>query len=52
VRVYDTSGPWGDPALRTDVREGLPSLRRHWILARGDVQEYAVVICNRLTMAI
>jgi phosphomethylpyrimidine synthase len=40
VRVYDTSGPWGDPTIKTDVREGLPSLRRHWILARGDVEEY------------
>jgi phosphomethylpyrimidine synthase len=41
VRVYDTSGPWGDPSSGADVREGLPSLRRHWILARGDVEEYA-----------
>jgi phosphomethylpyrimidine synthase len=40
VRVYDTSGPWGDPAVRADVREGLPSLRRHWILERDDVEEY------------
>src|SRR5882672_6584610 len=40
VRVYDTSGPWGDPSSNGDVREGLPSLRRHWILARGDVEEY------------
>ncbi len=40
VRVYDTSGPWGDPGIRADVREGLPSLRRHWILSRGDVEEY------------
>jgi phosphomethylpyrimidine synthase len=40
VRVYDTSGPWGDPSLRGDVRDGLPSLRRHWILSRGDVEEY------------
>ena len=40
VRVYDTSGPWGDPSVRADVREGLPSLRRHWILERGDVEEY------------
>ncbi len=40
VRVYDTSGPWGDPAVGADVREGLPSLRRHWILSRGDVEEY------------
>ena len=28
VRVYDTSGPYGDPSLLTDVREGLPQLRR------------------------
>jgi phosphomethylpyrimidine synthase len=40
VRVYDTSGPWGDPAVHAEVREGLPSLRRHWILERGDVEEY------------
>jgi len=40
VRVYDTSGPWGDPAVSSDVREGLPSLRRHWILERDDVEEY------------
>jgi phosphomethylpyrimidine synthase len=40
VRVYDTSGPWGDPSLSCDVTEGLPALRREWILARGDVEEY------------
>src|SRR5207237_2230151 len=40
VRVYDTSGPYGDPSLRTDVREGLTELRREWILSRGDVEEY------------
>jgi phosphomethylpyrimidine synthase len=40
VRVYDASGPWGDPAFKGDVRDGLPALRRHWIIARGDVEEY------------
>ncbi|HYX28800.1 MAG TPA: phosphomethylpyrimidine synthase ThiC [Pyrinomonadaceae bacterium] len=40
VRVYDTSGPYGDPALRPEVREGLPQLRREWIINRGDVEEY------------
>ena len=40
VRVYDTSGAWGDPFQQCDVREGLPTLRRHWILGRGDVEEY------------
>ena len=40
VRVYDTSGPWGDPAAVCDVAEGLPALRRDWIVGRGDVEEY------------
>jgi phosphomethylpyrimidine synthase len=40
VRVYDTSGPWGDPAVVFDVAEGLPALRRDWIVGRGDVEEY------------
>ncbi len=40
VRVYDTSGPWGDNDFRGDVERGLPALRREWILARGDVAEY------------
>ena len=40
VRVYDTSGPWGDPDSQCNVREGLPQTRREWILARGDVEEY------------
>jgi phosphomethylpyrimidine synthase len=40
VRVYDTSGVWTDPQVKCDVREGLPTLRREWILARGDVEEY------------
>ncbi|MDM7921109.1 MAG: phosphomethylpyrimidine synthase ThiC, partial [Pyrinomonadaceae bacterium] len=40
VRVYDTSGVWTDPETKCDVREGLPALRREWIVARGDVEEY------------
>ena len=40
VRVYDTSGVWDDPAVRADVREGLPALRKDWIMGRGDVEEY------------
>ena len=34
LRVYDTSGPQG-----CDVRDGLPALRRDWILERGDLEE-------------
>src|SRR5207253_5483151 len=40
VRVYDTSGPWGDPASDCDVRDGLPARRRDWIISRDDVEEY------------
>jgi phosphomethylpyrimidine synthase len=40
VRVYDCSGPWGDPDFKGDVTQGLPPLRRDWILKRGDVEEY------------
>src|SRR5438105_10341683 len=34
LRLYDTSGPGGPPA------QGLPSMRRPWILERGDVEPY------------
>jgi phosphomethylpyrimidine synthase len=40
VRVYDTSGPWSDPSMMLDPVRGLPLLRREWILARGDVEQY------------
>src|SRR3954471_16871138 len=39
VRVYDTSGPWGDADFKGDVEKGLPPLRRDWIRARADVEE-------------
>ena len=41
VRVYDCAGPWGDPEFTGTVEQGLPALRREWILQRGDVEEYA-----------
>ena len=40
VRVYDTSGPWGDPDLQCESAKGLTGLRREWILARGDVEAH------------
>jgi len=40
VRVYDCSGPWGDPDFVGSVEEGLPALRSEWIRARGDVEEF------------
>ncbi|UPW83481.1 phosphomethylpyrimidine synthase ThiC [Lysinibacillus sp. Ag94] len=40
VRVYDTSGPYTDPAYKVDITKGLPALRSAWIKERGDVEEY------------
>ncbi len=38
VRVYDTSGPYTDPDMPIDVREGLHRLREQWILDRDDTE--------------
>jgi phosphomethylpyrimidine synthase len=40
LRVYDTSGPWGDSDFHGDVTQGLPRLRAKWIRERGDVEAY------------
>ena len=39
LMVYDTSGPYTDPNVETDIRKGLGPLRLAWIKARGDVEE-------------
>ncbi|HKU86479.1 MAG TPA: phosphomethylpyrimidine synthase ThiC [Casimicrobiaceae bacterium] len=36
LAVYDTSGPYTDPAARIDIRQGLPGLRTAWIDERAD----------------
>ena len=38
VRVYDSSGPYTDPTVTTDIAAGLPPVRATWIAARGDVE--------------
>jgi len=38
IPVYDTSGPYGDPAATLDVHAGLKKLRAEWILARNDTE--------------
>ncbi|WP_026853335.1 phosphomethylpyrimidine synthase ThiC [Geothrix fermentans] len=38
VVLYDTSGPYTDPAVTIDVAKGLHPLRQDWILGRGDVE--------------
>ena len=40
VSVYDTSGPYTDPAAVIDVRLGLPGVRGDWIARRGDTERY------------
>ncbi len=40
LRVYDTSGPYTDPAVKIDIREGLKPIRAEWIEARGDTETY------------
>jgi phosphomethylpyrimidine synthase len=39
VVVYDTSGPYTDPDVSIDIRNGLPALRASWIMERGDVEQ-------------
>ena len=39
LKIYDCSGPWGDPSFQGEVARGLPPLRQAWIQKRGDVQE-------------
>jgi len=41
VVLYDTSGPYTDPAQRIDIMAGLPELRAQWIRERRDVEEVA-----------
>ena len=39
LRVYDTSGAYTDPAVRCDLRAGLPKLRERWLAERADSAE-------------
>ncbi|MSQ00137.1 MAG: phosphomethylpyrimidine synthase ThiC [Methylotenera sp.] len=39
VMVYDTSGPYTDPAISIDIRNGLPALRAKWIEERNDTEQ-------------
>ena len=38
VTVYDCSGAYSDPAVRIDIRSGLPALRQNWIEERNDTE--------------
>ncbi len=39
VMVYDTSGPYTDPNVTIDIRNGLPALRADWIEERNDTEQ-------------
>lgn len=39
IFVYDTSGPYSDPAARIDIQSGLAPLRAAWIAERGDCEQ-------------
>ena len=39
VTVYDTSGPYTDPAFTIDLKKGLPRLREAWVRERGDTEQ-------------
>lgn len=36
ILVYDTSGPYTDPDVTINIRNGLPLMRKDWILKRKD----------------
>jgi phosphomethylpyrimidine synthase len=40
VFLYDTSGPYSDPAAPIDVQRGLAEARAAWIADRGDTEGY------------
>jgi phosphomethylpyrimidine synthase len=41
IFVYDTSGPYTDPAASIDIRQGLTALRTRWIEERNDTETLA-----------
>lgn len=43
LTVYDTSGPYTDPAIEIDVQKGLPKIRENWIKERNDTMELEAI---------
>ena len=43
VTVYDTSGPFTDPSIHIDLREGLPRIREQWVIDRADTEQLSAV---------
>ncbi|VAX02199.1 Phosphomethylpyrimidine synthase ThiC [hydrothermal vent metagenome] len=38
LTVYDTSGPYSDPNIDIDIRQGLGDVRSNWIIERQDTE--------------
>jgi phosphomethylpyrimidine synthase len=38
ITIYDTSGPYTDPAVKIDLLKGLNPLRENWIAERADTE--------------
>jgi len=38
IYVYDCSGPYTDPAVKSDIRSGVAAMREGWIAERGDTE--------------
>jgi len=39
ILLYDTSGPYTDPAQSIDIRKGLAEIRKSWIAKRDDTEQ-------------
>jgi phosphomethylpyrimidine synthase len=52
ITVYDSSGPYTDPAADIDIARGLPRLRAPWIEARGDVEQRGRAVRARAGLAV
>jgi phosphomethylpyrimidine synthase len=46
--VYDTSGPYSDPSVTIDIRQGLDRPRAAWVDARGDTESYRSTLVEAL----
>ena len=49
VRLYDTSGAYGDENITTDLKKGLPRLREKFLKERNDIQrldEFSSIYSN------
>ena len=46
--VYDTSGPYSDPSVNIDIRQGLERPRAAWVGARGDTESYTSSLVEAL----